>query len=98
MKESILDRSKKNHEAMKEGRVWYPPELSALPASQPDPFSYCSESAWIYLFDPFGPALGKVIGKTIKQYKCVHCKKKEHLESNGWHWRPQHCFGDTAAP
>ena len=85
MKESILDHSKKNHQFMLEGRVWYPPESYALPASQPDPFIFCSESAWIYHFNPFGPAFGKVVGKTIKQKKCVHCQEEEHLESNGSH-------------
>ena len=54
-----------------------------------DPFNYCSENAWVFLFDPFHQTQ-HLIEKKLCDHECIRCKKTKTIESNGWNWRPQH--------
>lgn len=86
-KELILGED--NNLDKRKGKVWYPPTM--VPTTN-NPHSYCSATAWVYHFDPFG-ADGRKAGKPLKEHQCIKCKRFGYLlQSNGWHYRPQHNF------
>jgi hypothetical protein len=92
VKNSILSQT--NSRAQGNGKVWYPPDFSAISIDNVDPFNWCSEAAWVYHFNPFVHN-AKNITESLLDHKCIHCDKTESLQSNGWFWRPQHSFHNT---
>jgi hypothetical protein len=92
IKDSILVET--NSSAQEKGKVWYPPDFSAVSKENVDPFNWCSETAWVYHFNPFVQN-EKSISKPLKDHSCIFCGKAGTLQSNGWFWRPQHYFDTT---
>eukprot|EP00978_Attheya_sp_CCMP212_P046313 scaffold384039_cov59-Attheya_sp.AAC.1 len=80
IKDSILVET--NLSAQEKGKVWYPPDFSAISNENVDPFNWCSEPAWVYHFNPFVQNQ-KSISKPLKDHCCIFCGKADTLQSNG---------------
>ena len=60
----------------KAGQAWFPPDHSGICKPTLDPFNFCSESAWVYLFSPF-QTHAKLMGHRIpKDFQCIHCESQ----------------------
>ena len=87
---NIKDKILANMADVEKGKHWFSFDHDPLGSDSIDYLDWCHEvNSTIYLHHPF-VQYSRKIPKKLSEYKCIHCGEKEHLQSNGWHWRPMH--------